>query len=297
MGVNSKYKDSLFSWLFSDPDTLRELYGAIEGVHLDPAIPITINTLEGILYMDRMNDISFEIAGKLVVLIEHQSTINPNMALRLLMYIARVYEKIIGSRNIYSGKKLLIPRSEFIVLYNGKAPYPDETTIKLSDSWNQSSPEDTASPGLIKNCPPDSSPGGSLELTAKVYNINKDHNNPIVRGCQRLSWYSAFIAKVRECEETAPDKETAMRMAINYCIKHDIMKEFFEANASEVVNMLLTEWNWDDAKEVWQEEAREEGEKIGEKIGENKVLELMEQGYTAEQIKAKLSTRTETAGK
>ena len=25
--------------------------------------------------------------------------------------------------------------------------------------------------------------------------------------------------------------------------------------------MLLTEWNWDDAKEVWQEEAREEGEK------------------------------------
>lgn len=95
----------------------------------------------------------------------------------------------------------------------------------------------------------------------------------------------------------APDKETAMRMAINYCIKHDIMKEFFEANASEVVNMLLTEWNWDDAKEVWQEEAREEGEKIGEKIGENKVLELMEQGYTAEQIKAKLSTRTETAGK
>ncbi|GHT64106.1 hypothetical protein FACS1894110_03140 [Spirochaetia bacterium] len=182
MGVNSKYKDSLFSWLFSDPDTLRELYGAIEGVHLDPATPITINTLEGILYM---------------------------------------------------------------------------------------------------------------ELTAKVYNINKDHNNPIVRGCQRLSWYSAFIAKVRECEETVPDKETAMKMAINYCIKHDIMKEFFEANASEVVNMLLTEWNWDDAKEVWQEEAREEGEKIGE----NKVLELMEQGYTPEQIKTKLSTRTETAGK
>ena len=23
--------------------------------------------------------------------------------------------------------------------------------------------------------------------------------------------------------------------------------------------MLITEWNWDDAKEVWQEEAREDG--------------------------------------
>jgi hypothetical protein len=85
MGINAKYKDSLFSWLFSDPDTLRELYCAIEGIPLDPATPVTINTLEGVLYMEQMNDISFEIAGKMVVLIEHQSTINPNMALRLLM--------------------------------------------------------------------------------------------------------------------------------------------------------------------------------------------------------------------
>ncbi|MDR1948621.1 MAG: hypothetical protein LBQ38_04450 [Spirochaetaceae bacterium] len=52
MGVNTKYKDSVFSFLFSDPDALRELYGAIEGVSLDPAIPITINTLSGVLYQD-----------------------------------------------------------------------------------------------------------------------------------------------------------------------------------------------------------------------------------------------------
>ena len=30
-------------------------------------------------------------------------------------------------------------------------------------------------------------------------------------------------------------------------------------HASEVENMLLTEWNWEDAKQVWQEEAREDG--------------------------------------
>jgi hypothetical protein len=51
MGVNTNYKDSVFSFLFSDPDALRELYSAIEGVPLDPAIPITINTLSGVLYM------------------------------------------------------------------------------------------------------------------------------------------------------------------------------------------------------------------------------------------------------
>jgi hypothetical protein len=135
VGRNDKYKDSLFSWLFSDPATLRELYGAIEGIQLDPTVPVTINTLEGVLFMERINDISFEIAGKLVVLTEHQSTVNPNMAIRLLMYVARIYEKIIAGRTIYSSKKRLIPRPEFIVLYNGADPYPDESILKLSDSF------------------------------------------------------------------------------------------------------------------------------------------------------------------
>ena len=149
MGVNSKYKDSFFSWLLSDPDTLRELYSAIKGVFLDPSIPIIINTLKDVLFMERINDISFEIAGKLVVLIEHQSTINPNMALRLLMYIARIYEKIIDSEHIYSGKQILIPQPEFIVLYNGTDQYPDESVLRLSDSF-----KDAASLGLVKNGTP-----------------------------------------------------------------------------------------------------------------------------------------------
>ena len=79
--MNNEYKDSLFSWLFSDPATLRELYSAIEGIQLDASVPVTINTLEGVLFMERINDISFEIAGKLVVLFEHQSTLNPNISL------------------------------------------------------------------------------------------------------------------------------------------------------------------------------------------------------------------------
>jgi hypothetical protein len=55
-----------------------------------------------VLFFDFNNDISFEIDGKLVVLIEHQSTINPNMALRLLFYITRVLEKKMKGRTLYS---------------------------------------------------------------------------------------------------------------------------------------------------------------------------------------------------
>jgi len=45
---------------------------------------------------------------------------------------------------------------------------------------------------------------------------------------------------------------------VKSCIERDILVYFLEVHASEVLNMLTTEWNWDDAKEVWQEEAMEE---------------------------------------
>jgi len=117
MKTNKKFKNSVFTKLFADPSLLRDLYCALKGVSLPPDVPVSINTLENVLYMDFYNDISFEIGGKLVVLIEHQSTINPNMALRLYIYHSHVLEKIIENKNMYSEKKLSIPWPEFYILY------------------------------------------------------------------------------------------------------------------------------------------------------------------------------------
>jgi hypothetical protein len=38
MSANREYKNSVFSFLFSDPDTLRELYGALKGITLPPEL-------------------------------------------------------------------------------------------------------------------------------------------------------------------------------------------------------------------------------------------------------------------
>jgi predicted transposase/invertase (TIGR01784 family) len=247
MNINIKYKSSIFSFLFSDPAILRELYCALQGVSLPADMPVIINTLSDVLFMDKINDISFEIGGKLVVLIEHQSTINPNMALRLLLYITRVYEKIIHDRKIYSSKKIIIPWPEFFVLYNGVDPYPDESVLKLSEAF-----ENIASLGLLEKTDP------ALELIVRVININKGKNDVIAKKCQTLAHYSAFIAKVRDYEKKGFIREEAVKKAVIFCHDHDILKGFLEKNASEVMNMLITEWNWDDAKEVWQEEARTE---------------------------------------
>src|SRR5215471_856700 len=110
MQSNKKFKSSVFSLLFSEPVLLRELYCALDDVSLPPDAPVTINTLKNVLFMSQYNDISFEIGGKLVVLVEHQSTINPNMALRFSMYIGRIFEKTVKGRKIYSKKPLSIPR-------------------------------------------------------------------------------------------------------------------------------------------------------------------------------------------
>ncbi|MCL2237960.1 MAG: Rpn family recombination-promoting nuclease/putative transposase, partial [Treponema sp.] len=118
--ANKHYKDSVFSLLFGDPEILRELYGAIEGIDVPKDAIININTLSEALFMKKINDLSFTIDDRIVVLIEHQSTLSQNIPLRILMYIARVYEKIVEEENIYHKKLIKIPTPEFIVLYNGK---------------------------------------------------------------------------------------------------------------------------------------------------------------------------------
>jgi hypothetical protein len=90
------------------------------------------------------------------------------------------------------------------------------------------------------------------------------------------------LTKVREYKnDKTLDDKTAMTAAVKWCIAHDILKQFLEANASEVVNMLLGEWNIEDCVRVRAREAREEGREEGLKKG---IINLSEFGMLPEQI-------------
>jgi hypothetical protein len=232
--------------------------------------------------MERINDISFTIGDKLVILLEHQSTINPNMALRLLMYIGRVYEKILEDKNVYTTKTIHVPRPEFFVLYNGTAPYPDEQVLRLSEAF-----ESPRSLGLPEK------EGDELELIVRVININQGRNEEIIKRSSMLNGYSAFIAKVREYGQAGEDRESALKSAVGYCREHNILRGFLERHASEVMNMLITEWNWDDAlavrySEGWEggrEEGREEGLEEGwEKSREEVAKTALSKGMAPDTI-------------
>jgi hypothetical protein len=180
MNINREYKASVFSLLFSDPDVLRELYGAIEGVTIDPSVPITINTLENVIFLDRINDISLNTA-----------------------------------------------------------------------------PE--------------------LELSVRVYNINKGRNESIVRRCEKLNGYSAFIDKVREFEKQDMVLEEAVSAAVKWCVSNNVLKDFMLIHGSEVISMLVTEWNWDTALEVRERDGVEKGK-------EEDVRNMSEYGMPPDQI-------------
>ena len=198
--------------------------------------------------MDLYNDISFEIDGKLVILVEHQSTLNPNMALRLMSYFNKLMEKITRSSAIYSKKLIHIPRPEFYVLYNGTDPFPDEEIMRLSDHF-----EKPQSLGLPEK------PYPMMELEVRVLNINEGKNQVIANRCKKLAEYSAFIAKARYFIAEFGNKEEGIKAAIKYCQNHDILKEFLEVHGSEVLNMVFLEWNTEDAIAYAREEGREEG--------------------------------------
>jgi uncharacterized protein YnzC (UPF0291/DUF896 family) len=196
----------------------------------------------------------------------------------MFLYLARIYEKILGTDNLYSGQKLIIPRPELLVLYNGTAPYPDEKTLKLSEAFAEAQ-----SLGLVSERDRESP---VLEVTVKVININEGRNEGLLRRSETLGGYSKFIAKAREYETgmaarvkrqklSEEEKKGAMTEAVRWCIGHNILKDFLELHGSEVVNMLITEWNWDAFITVREREAQEIGREEGEKKGREKAFRDM----------------------
>ena len=272
MNVNKKHKNSVFSALFGTPESLRELYSAVEGVDIPPEAVIKINTLSDVVFMEQINDISFTIDDRIVVLVEHQSTINDNMPIRFLMYAARVYEKIIDSKKKYQRKQIKIPVPEFIILYNGIDSFPDYKELKLSDAF------------MDINCLKSSKTSVfPLELVVKLYNINHGRNLEILGKCDNLKSYSIFIEKLQE-NKKIKTLEEALKDTIKYCIGNNILEGFLKKHSSEVFNMLLTEWNLDDAIAANREEAWEEGMEKGRE----EILNLMSLGLSLDEIKQRL---------
>ena len=226
------------------------------------------------------------IDGKIVILIEHQSTINQNMPFRFLEYIARIYEKITTKDEKFGRKLVKLPIPEFYVFYNGKDDYPTESVMKLSDAFMQLGDNDKLK-NQFENA------NYPLEISVKVININVDKEKPILRRCEALKEYSEFIEQVRSnVENDIPEPFTN---AIKQAIKKGFLSDYLNRKSTEVQNMLLAEYDYDTDIAVQRREAFDDGvmQGLSQGIsqGRNEGISIgLSQGISQGEKKAKLET-------
>ena len=279
--INRNHKDSVFVDLFSNDIYAKEnfisLYNALHKTNLDPkTTDVKPVMLENVLYMSYYNDISMLVDGKIIVLIEHQSTVNQNMPFRFLEYISRIYEKITSEEDRFGKKLIKLPIPEFYVFYNGVENYPSESELKLSDAFLI--PKEKHN---LKNN------DFTLEITAKIININSEKDNPILHQCEPLKQYSDFIKEVRNCMKE--NIKNPFTTAINRSIKNGVLSEYLKRKSTEVHNMLFGEYDYETDIRVQRREAFEDG------VEQNKIKtanEALKMNLSFEQI-AKLTGLSE----
>ena len=256
--ANRKHKDTVFRMLYSDKRAILELYNALNGTDYQNPDDLTITTLENAIYLAMKNDVSFLLDARMT-LYEHQSTWNPNMPLRDLLYIARLMEKSVNKKSLYQSEMIKIPAPHFVVFYNGKEKKPEDTTIKLSDAFLQKEEEP------------------ELELKVRFLNINQGCNPELMERCRTLREYSEFVARIRRYMVGETAIEEAVDRAVTECIEEGILADFLRSQRAEVIAMSIFEYNEEEEmrklreaeREIWQRRGRMEGQAKG--IAEGRV--------------------------
>lgn len=241
--VNRIYKDRLYKMIFNDKSELLKLYNAINGTHYDDPAMLTITTLDNAIYMTMENDLSLIIDMRLA-LYEQQSTVNPNLPLRFLMYITDIYSAYTKDMNIYGSKKVQIPLPSFVIFYNGVKSQPDRTEFLLSELFHPTTDQP------------------ALELKAVMLNINKGHNQELMNACHTLRDYSEYVARIRTYSAEMPLTD-AVEKAITECIHENILRDFLLKNRAEAKAMSIYEYDEEKTLRMFREEGYEDGERNG----------------------------------
>ena len=249
---NRQYQDRLFKAIFGreeHKDWLLSLYNALNGSSYTDPSAIEINTIEGIIYVTMKNDISFLIDSQ-INLYEQQSSYNPNMPLRGLMYFAELYQKHLTKqdRDLFTTALVKIPTPNFVVFYNGSRELPDVTKLRLSDAFEV--PEEN----------------GDFEWTATMLNINAGRNKTLLQKCKPLYHYSCYVDRVKSNVRSGMTKENAVSEAVNFAIQNDFLDGYFKIQKAEVLNMSLTEFD----QEAYDRHRFNEGKEAGIAEGKRK---------------------------
>ena len=282
-GIQRSYRDRLFLFLFGREerkDWALWLYNAVNRTDYNCADAVELTTLGEVLYLGMHNDVSM-LLYNVMSLYEQQSTYNPNMPVRFLMYMGRLYEKYIHQRklNIYGKRVAQLPVPKFVVFYNGAVERPEEEYLWLSDAF--------ANDRSADEC--------DMEIRVRVLNINHGQNQEILKRCQPLAEYAWLTDEIRENQLLGMGIERAVDAALAAMPESFLIRNYLLENKAEVKGMVMTEYDEDLVMELMRAEGRAEGLAEGQTKGREEGLFdaavnlAKNAGWTLEQAMAMLN--------
>lgn len=207
-------KNSVFLHLFQDKHYLLKLYQTLHPEDITATEDsLTDVTIENILTDNLYNDLGFMAGGRLLILIEAQVTWTVNILIRILLYLAQSYHEYFQrtNQNLYTSKKVTIPKPELYVIYTGsKGEKPDN--ISLSKEFFKG--EDT-----------------DIEIKAKV--IYENGKDDIIN--QYIMFCKVFDKQTKLYGMT---KKTVTE-TIHICKDKNVLKEYLESREKEVVSIMM----------------------------------------------------------
>ena len=249
--VNREYKDRLFKFIFGNPENKQwtlSLYNAVNGSAYTDTKDVTLTTIEDAVYMNMKNDVSF-LVGNTMNLYEQQSTFNPNMPMRFLIYAGMIYSKYIEQNadyHQYSSMQQKAPTPKCICFYNGSAELEERMVLNLRDAFAEE---------------------GDIDVRVTMLNINQGRNQQLLDLCEPLREYAWFVAKIREKQTEMNNLEAAIDAAISEMPEEFAIRSFLLSNKAEVKRMCITEYNEARTRAEDREEGRMEGRIEGREEG------------------------------
>ena len=252
-------KDIVFRLIFgNNKEALLQLYNALNKTKYTDPNALRIVTLDNAIYISMKNDLAFLLVGT-INMYEHQSTVNPNMPVRFMIYLAQEYQMLVesASSSLYGNKLIPLPTPQCVVFYNGTEEAPDEYELRLSSAF----------------CNQDVEP--AAEVIVRVVNINYGHNLYLMQGCELMSQYAEFVEITREYAILYDDREEAMNAAIDYCIAHGILEDILRKHRSQILGSLLEDFDEKKYARTLREEGREEVWEAGREAERQEMAEAI----------------------
>lgn len=243
--INRTINDSAFYNIFKERENFSELLSSVVDREIDPDT-IKYYDAQSVVVSNRFkNDISFLTDdNKFIIMAEHQSTENENLALRFLIYYLEILLAYINDKNLklHDDRAVKVPAPEIYVLYNGEQKLKNDV-LDLSLNFENTD---------------------VLDFNIKVYNINYDMlSDKVLDSNNHVKGYAFIMKHLRDNKKAGMSPREAMQKAIDACREEGLLLDYLDRK--EFKTIMLNELTYEEILDSRFEKGIEKGV-TGEKL-------------------------------